>query len=167
MDSMSSPRLHCGRHSSLGNVYAVTTICRHRAPLFLDPTNPAIIRKVIASVDARGVTSTFAWVAMPDHLHWLFQLLQGSLAQCMQSMKGVSSLQINRQRGGGGAIWQPGYHDHVVRADASLHKHARYILANPIRAGLATTFGEYPHAWCRWPLEEIDDPRHPLCDRRR
>jgi len=162
MDSMSSPRLHRGRHSSLGTVYAVTTICRHRAPLFLDPANSAIIREVIASLDVRGVTSTFAWVAMPDHLHWLFQLQQGSLAQCMQSMKGVSSLQINRQRGGGGAIWQPGYHDHAVRADASLHKHARYILANPIRAGLATTLGEYPHTGCRWTLEEIDDPQAPV-----
>jgi hypothetical protein len=52
----------------------------------------------------------------------------------------------------GTAQWQRGYHDHAVRTDESLHEKAMYILANPVRSGLASTLGEYPHAWCRWPL---------------
>jgi putative transposase len=42
------------------------------------------------------VTSVI-WVVMPDHLHWLFQLIaDNSLSNVMQTLKGRSSNAINR-----------------------------------------------------------------------
>jgi hypothetical protein len=39
--------------------------------------------------------------------------------------------------------------DHALKRDESLLEAARYIVANPLRAGLAEQAGEYPYAWCR------------------
>ncbi|WP_313139113.1 hypothetical protein [Stenotrophomonas sp.] len=72
----------------------------------------------------------------------------------MQRFKGRSSFLINRLLKREGALWHPGYYDHAIRSEASLRKQARYILGNPVRAGLATRLGEYPYGWCRWPLDD-------------
>jgi putative transposase len=39
-----------------------------------------------------------------------------------------------------------GYHDHVIRDGEPTVRTARYVLRNPVRAGLARRTGEYPFA---------------------
>ena len=80
---------------------------------------------------------------MPDHLHWLFELRGATLPEVMKRVKSRSTLTINRARRTHGAFWQYGYHDRAVRADEDLIKAARYIIANPLRAGLAGHVGDY------------------------
>lgn len=41
-------------------------------------------------------------------------------------------------------IWARAFHDHAVRADEDLVAVARYVIANPVRAGLANNVCEYP-----------------------
>ncbi|MCY1446959.1 hypothetical protein D9M71_635550 [compost metagenome] len=41
-------------------------------------------------------------------------------------------------------IWQKGFHDHALRHDEDLQDVARYIVANPLRAGLVKRAGDYP-----------------------
>jgi hypothetical protein len=43
----------------------------------------------------------------------------------------------------------------VLRENEGNEVVVRYILENPVRAGLAARIGEYPHAWCTWPIEEL------------
>jgi REP element-mobilizing transposase RayT len=43
-------------------------------------------------------------------------------------------------------LWQPGYHERVLRSDEATDVVIRYILENPIRAGLSTAVGEYGFA---------------------
>ncbi|CAH0276456.1 hypothetical protein SRABI35_03631 [Stenotrophomonas lactitubi] len=129
---MASPRLRYGRYSRSANV--------------------AVLVDTLRFIERSGFSRSFTWVVMPDHLHWLMELQKGTLAQCMAVLKSRSSRLLNRQLGRKGPLWQHGYHDHAVRTDESLHEKAMYILANPVRAGLAGELGEYPHAWCRWPL---------------
>jgi hypothetical protein len=55
-------------------------------------------------------------------------------------------------------LWQPGYHEHILRSDEVTEAVARYILENPIRAGLAESFGEYPFAGSGvFSLEQLRD----------
>lgn len=71
---MPSPQLLIGRRSIVGNVYAITMICRDRRLIFEDPTNASIAMQALEAMDQQGLTSSLAWVVMPDHLHWLAQL---------------------------------------------------------------------------------------------
>ncbi|HEY1102447.1 MAG TPA: transposase, partial [Burkholderiaceae bacterium] len=148
---MASPRLTLGRVSIPGQVYAVTTIASARRPLFRAAVNARIVIDALRESDRRRCTSTLAWVVMPDHLHWLFLLRQGTLADCMRGMKASAGKAINRHNGAAGPVWQAGYHDHAIRTEESLHASARYIVHNPVRAGLCQHPADYPHAWCRWP----------------
>jgi len=44
----------------------------------------------------------------------------------------------------GQRLWQPFGYEHVLRDDEKVQVLARYILENPVRAGLAKTVLEYP-----------------------
>ena len=82
---------------------------------------------------------------MPDHLHWLMELTgQTDLSQIMQSVKTLSAKQIGRP------FWQAGYHDHALRKEEDIKAIARYIVANPLRAGLVKRIGDYPHWDAIW-----------------
>src|SRR4029077_6914462 len=84
-----------------------------------------------------GVVNSLAWVLMPDHLHWLFQLGERQdLGTAMKTLKARSGWAIGRKRRQPGTLWQRGYHDHAVRGEEDLRAIARYIVANPLRAGL-------------------------------
>ncbi len=151
---MTSPRLQIGRHSEITQVYVVTTVTLGRAHLLAVPANAAVIIDALRFVEGTKRTCSLAWVVMSDPVHWMFQLRSGTLAACMQMFKSRSGRLLNQTLGPEASLWQPGYFDHAVRCDESLRRHAVYIAANPVRAGLADRLGEYPHAWCRWPLQE-------------
>ena len=44
------------------------------------------------------------------------------------------------------SLWQPGYHERILRDDEATEAVVRYLLENPIRGGLAKEIGEYPFA---------------------
>ncbi len=140
---MSSSRLQRGRQSAIGGFYVLTTVVDGRRPLFEQPDNAETVIETLRYMERSGHTRTFAWVVMPDHVHWLMELKSGTLAGCMNLFKSRSSRLM-----GAGRVWQPGYHDHALREEESLEHVARYIVGNPIRAGLASQAGEYPYAWC-------------------
>ena len=50
----------------------------------------------------------------------------------------------------GAPLWQTGYYDHAIRKDEDIQAIARYIVANPIRAGLVTKVGDYSHWDAVW-----------------
>lgn len=64
------------------------------------------------------------------------------LAKTPSQTHPAKSPQISLSRQG--RLWQPGFHDHAVRREESLEAIARYIVANPLRAGLVKKVGDYP-----------------------
>jgi len=59
-------------------------------------------------------------------------------------MKGRSARAVNALLGARGRLWDRGVHDHALRSDESLRAVARYIVLNPVRAGLVRKVGLYP-----------------------
>lgn len=101
--------------------------------------------------DRRGATGTMSLVVIPDHLHWLFTLRASTLSAVVRTMKSSSAMQINRLRATRGqALWQRGFHDHGVRQEDDLLALARYVVANPKRAGLVDSVAQSPHWHSAW-----------------
>ena len=50
----------------------------------------------------------------------------------------------------GASLWQRGYHDHAVRKEENIREIARYIVANPLRAGLVRSLKDYPYWNAVW-----------------
>ncbi|KAA3628364.1 MAG: transposase [Proteobacteria bacterium] len=143
--------LRRGRVSEAGRIYLVTTVTRGRIPLFADF---ALSRAAIGELrrcDHLGRCATLAFMLMPDHLHWLLQLAGDDLPRVVGLFKANSAKAIDRQRGTQREhVWQPGFHDHSLRMEEDLAATARYIIANPLRAGLVRRIGDYPHWDAIW-----------------
>ena len=145
---MSSPRLLKGRRSIIGNCYCITTVTAGRRRLFADDVRAGLLVDEMRGARNGWAVSSLAWVLMPDHLHWLFRLESGTLSGHMQRFKMLTAQAINRQTEAKGAVWQPGFHDHCIRDERSLARIARYLVENPVRAGLVRKVEDYPYWHC-------------------
>lgn len=147
-----SHSLRSGRVSEPGNAYLVTTCTHDRQPSFRDLAAGKVILTSLRHLHDAGRVTSHASVVMPDHLHWLFTLRTGSLSGLMQSLKTYTAKQLT-VLGLPTPIWQEGFHDHALRSEEDLRDTARYLLANPVRAGLVATVTAYPLLDCQWGLE--------------
>ena len=85
-----------------------------------------------------------AYCLMPDHLHLLLEGTSDAADLC-------EAVRAWKQRTGydwkartGAQLWQPGFHDRVMREADDTRLVVRYVLHNPVRAGLAKTARDYP-----------------------
>ena len=143
--------LRKGRYSAPGHEYLVTTVTRHRDPVFTDFHCARTLVGVLRHAGAAGMVDWLAWVIMPDHFHALLTLgPRGDLSSLEHMVKGRSARQINLRLGRAERLWEPGFHDRALRSEENRLAAARYIVANPLRAGLARRVGDYPHWDCVW-----------------
>jgi len=131
--------LRKGRVSECGRAYVVTTVCYERAAFL---TDLSVIRAVVLEMQRADVHS-LAFVVMPDHVHWLFVLGDEPLADVVRRFKSCSARWVNAYLGRDGRFWQAGYYDKALRREDDLRAVARYIVANPLRAGLVDSIGDY------------------------
>ncbi len=134
-----------GRFSITGQVYHVTTCTEARNPLFRDFHCGRLVVQEMQALSDDGTLTSLAWVIMPDHVHWLFQLGDElTLSQAMKRFKARSALSINHFLNRRDPVWQRGFYDHALRREEDLRTVARYIVGNPLRAGLVQHVGDYP-----------------------
>lgn len=95
-------------------------------------------------------------VAMPDHVHLIFHLLQASdgfphpLREVLKGIKGVSARRINQLLGRSGPVWQDESFDHVLREHERSRAKYEYVCDNPVRADLVRSTDEDPWLWRSW-----------------
>ncbi|MBM7062872.1 transposase [Pseudomonas sp. UL073] len=142
--------LRRGRYSELGRIYLVTTVVAGRQPVFDDCVCARLFIGEMRRCVDETLAASLAWVVMPDHVHWLLALERSDLGSLMKRLKARSSLVINRERGTRGQLWQAGFHDRALRREEDVRAVARYVVANPLRAGLVGRLGDYPHWDACW-----------------
>ncbi len=138
-----------------GQVYLVTATTASR--------NPWLARWPVAVAVARELggrrlwrdSRVHAWVLMPDHIHVLLTLGQSeSLSHLMARMKAVSARAAHAVMASRSPFWTSAFHDHAIRTDEQIVAAARYIIANPVRAGLVDTLW----AWSFWDSQWLPEP---------
>ena len=136
--------LRRGRVSIPGQYYHVTCATVNRVPVFIDWSAGRPVVNALRAAERANDARTLAYCLMPDHLHWLLELKRKPLDQVVGHMKGRASREHQARRATAGHLWQRGYYDHAIRTDESLLNVARYLVANPLRAGLVAKIGDYP-----------------------
>ncbi len=143
--------LRSGRTSISHHIYHLTVGTNARVPWFKDNCAAYQVARCVEDRQLLGDASTLAWVLMPDHLHWLCQLGEDDpLPVVVARMKSATARNANAVLGREGQLWQKGYHERAVRSHDDVEQVARYIVGNPVRAGLADEPGAYPywnHVW--------------------
>jgi putative transposase len=145
-----SSRLRQGRYSESGRIYLVTFVTSKRRAIFTEFETARTVINVLKRESE--YTKTLCFVVMPDHVHWLLQLGDVPLSKTVQRVKSISSRTIKGKLmpDCSDAIWQNGFHDHALRKEEDLVNLARYVVMNPVRAGLVRSVREYPHWDAVW-----------------
>jgi REP element-mobilizing transposase RayT len=82
---------------------------------------------------------------MPDHVHWCLELgAVHGLERVVNSVKSFTSNRLRNLHNIQGSLWQDGFHDRGARCDDNIEAMCRYIIANPLRAGIAIDLGDFP-----------------------
>ncbi|QJI40249.1 transposase [Pseudomonas sp. ADAK2] len=136
--------LRIGRFSEPGRIYLITAVVDQRQPFFADWRLGRLVVKQLREAQEEGWVDFLTWVVMPDHMHCLLQLRDKTLAEVMCRIKSRSSLAVNQALGRQGRLWQKGYHDRAVRREDDVKELARYVVCNPVRAGLVARVHDYP-----------------------
>ena len=107
------------------------------------------IREIVAAklveLEEKGLISLHTYCIMPNHIHLVLDVVgEMPLFDVMKLLKGATSRYCNKILGRTGMhFWQYESYDHVVRS-GSLERIIRYVLMNPVKAGLAANWWEWP-----------------------
>ena len=121
------------------------TFCTHdRQPTFAEADAADSAWTHILRTAEREAFSVLAHVIMPDHVHVLLkgQTNDADLRKFVSLAKQHAAWDYwcrTKRR-----LWQPSFYDHVLRDEESELPFVRYILENPVRAGLVRQCEDYP-----------------------
>lgn len=100
-----------------------------------------------------------AYCIMPNHVHVVCQPSIKSdgayhaLSSVLHSLKRHTAEESNRLLNRTGAFWQHENYDHAVRDEAEWRRIVRYVINNPVAAGLTQRAGDWKWSYCKYGLE--------------
>jgi REP element-mobilizing transposase RayT len=121
----------------------------------LQPEIAEIVKEALHYRDNREY-NLFAFCIMSNHVHAVFEPFQQEDLSCrplqeiMHSLKRYTAQKANLVLGRTGPFWQDESYDHVVRDQEELQRIVHYVLENPVKAGLVTTWEDWPWSYCKW-----------------
>jgi REP element-mobilizing transposase RayT len=128
-----------------GALWHVTSRGNERHDVFLDDEDRReFLRFLGRSVELFG-WKLHAWVLMGNHYHLLVGTPEATLSRGMRQLNGDYAQHFNRRHGRDGHVFQGRYKAILVQREAHLLEVARYVVRNPVRAGMAVTSGDW--AW--------------------
>jgi putative transposase len=120
-------------------------------------TDSRIATLMVESLHYRDdqVYTLHAFCIMPNHVHLVCTPLEKengtyhSLTAILHSLKRYTARKANRILGRQGTFWQQESYDHVVRDEDEFERIIVYVLNNPVKAGMVSTWEEWPWSYCR------------------
>jgi len=127
-----------------GALYHVTSRGNERDDIFLDDDNRALWLEVLERACERFNWLVHAYCQMGNHWHLLVETPDGNLSKGMRQLNGVYTQRFNRTHNRVGHVYQGRYKAILVQKDAYLLELSRYIVLNPVRAGMVRTARDWP-----------------------
>jgi REP-associated tyrosine transposase len=127
--------------------YHVRTSTARQHPAFTNAETVAAASSLLLQLAEERRFAVLAYCFMPDHVHVLLDARDNNAAlrDLVKRWKQASGYWYMRRYGR--TLWQSGYFERILRREDTTEVVANYIMANPVRAGLAKEVGAYPYAW--------------------
>jgi REP-associated tyrosine transposase len=123
-----------------GRVHAGTYHVWRRATgpveMFVDDFDRTAFCSRLAISIQRHAWTCIAFVLMPTHFHLVLQVEDDALPLGMHDCFGPYAQQFNRRHGRTGHLRAEPYKCRLIESDRSLRTAVRYVVRNPVRAGL-------------------------------
>lgn len=126
-----------------GGLYHITSRGNRREPIYLDDEDRQRFLSLVGKVCARFSWSVYAYCLMTNHYHLFLETRVANLSRGMRQLNGVYTQGFNRRHGRTGHVFEGRFKAVLVEKDRYLLAVSRYIVLNPVRAGLVVD----PAAW--------------------
>ena len=127
-----------------GAFYHVTSRGDRREAIFEDDEDRLIFLRTLAEVVERFNWLCHAYCLMTNHCHLLVETPDGNLSKGMRHLNGVYTQATNRRHARTGHLFQGRFKGIIVDKDCYLLELTRYVVLNPVRAGMARQPGNWP-----------------------
>ena len=126
-----------------GAIYHVTTRGNRKQEIFSGDRDRIrflqLLERVVAALGWRCHT----YCLMTNHYHLLVETPQANISQGMHRLNGVYAKWFNWRHDFEGHVFERRFRGGLVEGDAHLLELTRYIVLNPVRAGLTGTAGTW------------------------
>jgi REP element-mobilizing transposase RayT len=127
-----------------GALYHVTSRGDGREPIYLMDTDRDVWLEILGQVCERFCWVVHAYCQMGNHYHLLVETPDGNLATGMRQLNGVYTQRFNQRHNRVGHVFQGRYKAILVQRETYLLELSRYIVLNPVRAGMVRTAQDWP-----------------------
>ncbi|MFO1429799.1 MAG: transposase [Candidatus Competibacteraceae bacterium] len=143
-----------------GALYHVTARGNERRDIFLGNLDDD---RAVFLVKLGQVCERFNWIChayclMTNHYHLLIETPDANLSKGMRQLNGVYTQHVNRTHGRVGHLFQGRYQGILVEKDGYLLELARYVVLNPVRAGMVNRPEAWPWSSYRATVGDIEPP---------
>jgi putative transposase len=138
--------------------YFLTFCTYRRAQHFVTADAVATVRTQIERAAAEQTMALLAYCYMPDHLHLLAEG-ESEDSDCLRFIARAKQFSgFHYKAEFNHRLWQRYGFEHTLRDEEAAVSVARYVLENPVRAGLVVCIQDYPFSGStRFTLEQILD----------
>jgi len=128
-----------------GRVSVAFTLClKENTRLFTKPEIVTIFTDILTSVVTKAYCIVPVYCFMHDHQHVIITGTSGDadVWKTMVSYKQKTGFWMSENEPK--VRWQKDFYDHVIRTHKDIAAQVRYILDNPVRKGLVSSWEDYP-----------------------
>jgi len=125
-------------------LYHVTARGDRREDIFEDDQDRQMFLLTLEQVLGQFNWLCHAWCLMDNHYHLLIQTPDGNLSKGMRQLNGVYTQASNRRHKRVGHLFQGRFKAILVDSDAYLLELSRYVVLNPVRAGMVKKSADWP-----------------------
>ena len=141
-----------------GGLYHVTSRGDRREDIYLNDEDRISWLDILGAVCKRFNWACHAWCQMSNHYHLVLETPEGNLSQGMRQLNGVYTQSVNRAHHRVGHVFQGRYKAILVEKDAYLLELSRYVVLNPVRAGMVKRPEQWAWSSYRAMLGQADRP---------
>ena len=142
-----------------GAVYHITSRGNAQEKIFLDDEDRTKFLRALGDVVDRYNWICHAYCLMTNHYHLLIETPDANLARGMRQLNGVYTQAFNRRHNRVGHLMQGRYKAILVEKETHLLELARYIVLNPVRAGMVRHPRDWPWSSYRATAGEEESPQ--------
>ncbi|OUS09533.1 addiction module toxin RelE [Gammaproteobacteria bacterium 53_120_T64] len=127
-----------------GALYHITSRGDRREDIYETDDDRSLFLSVFSDVCERHNWHCHAYCLMSNHYHLLVETPDANLSKGMRQLNGVYTQNFNRAHSRTGHVFQGRYKAIVVDKNSYLLELARYIVLNPVRAGMVRSANAWP-----------------------
>ena len=138
---------------ALEGTFHVTSRGVARSTVYRDANDYRLFLVLLRDAVDRWAWDVHALCLMPNHFHLVVATTAPRLSAGLHRANGVYAQSFNARHERSGHLFGDRFHTKVIRDEEHLRAVCRYVVENPVRAGLCATSADWPWSYSRYGYE--------------